>query len=72
MFVKAEGTGAEPPVKIQDIPLYNIKAWLDEFWAKASEDEKAWLKIEFKEWLLKKEQLERKDASPPEANLNAG
>ena len=48
-------------VNIKDIHLENIKAWLDEFWENASDEEKTWLKIQFekafpeyKEWLFKK------------------
>ena len=54
--------GAKRPVEIKDIPKENIKEWLDEFWGKASDKERAWLEIEFertfpeyKEWLQKKQ-----------------
>jgi len=61
MYNKEGGMAPESLAKIdiKDMPLYNIKEWLDEFWTSASEEEKAWLKIEFgrlfpeyKEWLL--------------------
>lgn len=62
-------------IDIKDIPLYNIKEWLDEFWAAAGDDEKAWLKIEFgrcfpeyKDWLLKKELDEA--GEPPLSQAN--
>lgn len=70
------GRGVSPDtIDIKDIPLYNIKEWLEEFWAGASEDERAWLKIEFgrafpeyKDWLLKKERDEAGD--PPLSQTN--
>jgi transcriptional regulator with XRE-family HTH domain len=49
-------------VPVEDIPKEKMKTWIDEFWQNASEDEKAWLRIEFqrafpefKEWLIKKQ-----------------
>jgi len=49
-------------VPIEDIPKEKMKTWIDEFWQNASEDEKAWLRIEFqrafpefKDWLIKKQ-----------------
>lgn len=68
MFIRKGGGGEK--IDIKDIPIHNIKEWLDEFWANASDDEKAWLKVEFgrafpeyKEWLLKKELAEERN--PP-------
>ncbi|MBF0404945.1 MAG: helix-turn-helix domain-containing protein [Nitrospirae bacterium] len=55
-------TGADKPIPIEDIPKETIKEWIDEFWKSASEDERAWLKVQFpltfpqfKEWLAKKQ-----------------
>jgi transcriptional regulator with XRE-family HTH domain len=49
-------------VPVEDIPKEKMKTWIDEFWQNASEDEKAWLRVEFqrafpefKEWLMKKQ-----------------
>ncbi len=60
---------AKKPINIKDIPKENIKKWLDEFWAKATDEERAWLKIQFekafpeyKEWLLKKEYSDKDTA----------
>lgn len=71
MYIKkGVAAGGGEKIDIKDIPIYNIKEWLEEFWANASEDERAWLKIEFgrafpeyKDWLLKKELAEAGD--PP-------
>ena len=69
-------TEGAPPVNIKDIPIYNMKQWLDEFWQTATEDEKAWLKVEFgrvfpefKEWLLKKKCADVND--PPISKIGA-
>ncbi len=62
------------PINIKDIPLENMKRWLEEFWQNATDEERAWLKIEFmrvfpeyKEWLLKKEQEQSEDPSSAQA-----
>lgn len=67
----------EGPVDIKDIPLCNMKQWLDDFWQTAGEDEKAWLKVhfrkcfpDFEQWLLKKES--GAEDAPPETRLKAG
>ncbi len=49
-------------INIKDIPKEQMKGWLDEFWERANEEERVWLKVqfgkafpEFNDWLLKKE-----------------
>jgi transcriptional regulator with XRE-family HTH domain len=43
MFRTATPSSAIP---IEDIPKENLKAWIDDFWSKASQEEKHWLAIE--------------------------
>ena len=50
------------PLELRDLQMYNIRKWSDEFWVKATEEERAWLYVElqrafpeFKEWIKKRE-----------------
>lgn len=76
-FLSGEGPmlreGQQPStMDIKDVPLYNVKAWLDEFWANASDKQKAWLEVEvercfpeYKAWLSKKQGMDAsKDEGP--------
>ncbi len=73
--VSPKDAGGE--IALEDIPKECIKAWIDDFWAKADADEKAWLKIEMKkkfpeyaEWLQKKEWEETGGDSSPKGHLS--
>ncbi len=51
------------PLELRDAQLYNVRKWLDEFWKKATEEEKVWLYVElqrafpeFKEWIKKRKE----------------
>lgn len=70
------GTTPQAVIPIADIPRENLKAWIDNFWSKASQQEKHWLEIEMKrkfpefvEFLKKMDGVEEADV-PRVGNLD--
>ncbi|MBI5186648.1 MAG: helix-turn-helix transcriptional regulator [Nitrospinae bacterium] len=62
--------GNKKAINLKDLPKEEIKTWLDEFWEKADDKEKAWLEVEmrkkfpeFAEWLTIKRVSENGAAS---------